>query len=369
MKLAVRYRFRRNAERLRSHLARARFFRGHGVHSPFVYAIVRQVFMKTELREGDRSLYAALRERGVNERRAVQLQNLFIHCGYNQFGMNRATEADLCIATADTPTDRLPQLAEAARREGATLCIMEPYADVERRNCCRRLAAEHPSTSIDNRGGTPSSPIDNRGYLLLFNGTLPKQHFKTMTKVYTKTGDKGTTSLVGGERVEDRRAGRSLRTVDELGSFTAYLSDHLRSDEELAEYLGDLDRVASQLMSVAALLAVGHGGEGKLPDISPEAIGYLEERIDAMQSRVRPITKFTIPGGHPTVSLCHVCRTVCRRAERASLRAAALHPTISANTLAYLNRLSDYLLPAGGHDGFAGVQRHSGARNAPPDAM
>ena len=68
---------------------------------------------------------------------------------------------------ADTPTDRLPQLAEAARREGATLCIMEPYADVERRNCCRHLAAEHPSTSIDNRG-----------YLLLFNGTLPKQHFK-----------------------------------------------------------------------------------------------------------------------------------------------------------------------------------------------
>ena len=147
MKLAVRYRFRRNAERLRSHLARARFFRGHGVHSPFVYA--------------------ALRERDVNERRAVQLQNLFIHCGYNRFGMNRATEADLCIATADTPTDRLPQLAEAARREGATLCIMEPYADVERRNCCRHLAAEHPSTSIDNRG-----------YLLLFNGTLPKQHFK-----------------------------------------------------------------------------------------------------------------------------------------------------------------------------------------------
>ena len=135
MKLAVRYRFRRNAERLRSHLARARFFRGHGVHSPFVYAIVRQVFMKTELREGDRSLYAALRERGVNERRAVQLQNLFIHCGYNRFGMNRATEADLCIATADTPTDRLPQLAEAARREGATLCIMEPYADVSPASC------------------------------------------------------------------------------------------------------------------------------------------------------------------------------------------------------------------------------------------
>ena len=331
MKLAVRYRFRRNAERLRSHLARARFFRGHGVHSPFVYAIVRQVFMKTELREGDRSLYAALRERGVNERRAVQLQNLFIHCGYNRFGMNRATEADLCIATADTPTDRLPQLAEAARRGGDAL---------HHGAVCRRRT---PQLLQASGGGTPSTSIDNRGYLLLFNGTLPKQIFQTMTKVYTKTGDSGTTSLVGGERVSkiDERV-EAYGTVDELGSFTAYLSDHLRSDEELAEYLGDLDRVASQLMSVAALLAVGHGGEGKLPDISPEAIGYLEERIDAMQSRVRPITKFTIPGGHPTVSLCHVCRTVCRRAERASLRAAALHPTISANTLAYLNRLSDY---------------------------
>lgn len=331
MKLAVRYRFRRNAERLRSHLARARFFRGHGVHSPFVYAIVRQVFMKTELREGDRSLYAALRERGVNERRAVQLQNLFIHCGYNRFGMNRATEADLCIATADTPTDRLPQLAEAARREGATLCIMEPYADVERATVAgvwRRNTPRRRSTT---------------GVICCFSTEHCRNNISNYDEsIYENRRQGNDVARRRRARVEDRRAGRSYGTVDELGSFTAYLSDHLRSDEELAEYLGDLDRVASQLMSVAALLAVGHGGEGKLPDISPEAIGYLEERIDAMQSRVRPITKFTIPGGHPTVSLCHVCRTVCRRAERASLRAAALHPTISANTLAYLNRLSDY---------------------------
>lgn len=164
-----------------------------------------------------------------------------------------------------------------------------------------------------------------------------------MTKVYTKTGDKGTTSLVGGERVSkiDERV-EAYGTVDELGSFTAYLSDHLRLDEGVVQYLDDLNRIASQLMSVAGLLAVGRGGEEKLPDIRSEAIGYLEERIDAMQARVQPIANFTIPGGHPTVSLCHVCRTVCRRAERASLRAAALHPTISANTLTYLNRLSDY---------------------------
>lgn len=167
MKLPVQYRFRRNAERLRSHLARARFFRGHGVHSPFVYAIVRQVFMKTDMVEGDRTLYVALKERGVNERRAVQLQNLFLHCGYEGFGLNCATGADLCIATTDVSIERLPQLAEEVRQHGATLCIMNPYANEQRRNCCRRLAAEHPSTSIDNRG-----------YLLLFNGPLPKQHFK-----------------------------------------------------------------------------------------------------------------------------------------------------------------------------------------------
>ena len=106
-----------------------------------------------------------------------------------------------------------------------------------------------------------------------------------MTKVYTKTGDKGTTSLVGGERVSkiDERV-EAYGTVDELSSFTAYLSDHLRRDEGVAEYLDDLNRIASQLMSVAGLLAVGRGGEGKLPDISPEAIEYLEGRIDAMHA-------------------------------------------------------------------------------------
>lgn len=164
-----------------------------------------------------------------------------------------------------------------------------------------------------------------------------------MSKIYTKTGDKGTTSLIGGERVSkiDERV-EAYGTVDELGSFVACLSDRLRSDDAPDEYLSDLDRIASQLMSVAALLAVGRGGEGKLPDIRPEAIARLEERIDAMQERVRPITKFTVPGGHPAVSLCHVCRTVCRRAERAALRAAALHPTLSPAARTYLNRLSDY---------------------------
>lgn len=167
MRLPVRYRFRRTTEQLRSHLARARFFRGHGVHSPFVYALVRQVFMQTELAGSDRTLYDALREQGVCRRRAIQLQNLFRHCGYTRFGLNCAADTDLCVVTVDTPVDRLPQFAEAVRQQRTTLCIMEPYADAERRDCCRHLTAEHPSTSVDNRG-----------YLLLFNGALPKQHFK-----------------------------------------------------------------------------------------------------------------------------------------------------------------------------------------------
>ena len=75
--------------------------------------------------------------------------------------------------------------------------------------------------------------------------------------------------------------------------------------------------------------------------IEPTAIEYLERRIDAMQAIVPQITKFTIPGGHQAVSMCHVCRTICRRAERAALRASEIQP-VAAETLAYLNRLSDY---------------------------
>ena len=83
---------------LRNRLSRARFFRGHGVHSPFVYDVVRNVFMRDTLLPGDRALFRELLAAGVPERRAVQLQNLAIHCGYASFGLNRA-DAEFCIAT------------------------------------------------------------------------------------------------------------------------------------------------------------------------------------------------------------------------------------------------------------------------------
>lgn len=166
-------------------------------------------------------------------------------------------------------------------------------------------------------------------------------------KIYTKTGDQGTTSLVGGERVfkTDERV-EAYGTVDELIAFTASLGDRMRGDGALAAFVSDIDRIDSWLMTVAALLATGEGGADKVADLPDKAVTYLEERIDAMQAELDPITKFTIPGGNRTVSACHVCRTVCRRAERAALRAAASRP-VSRTALAFLNRLSDYFYTLG----------------------
>ena len=162
-------------------------------------------------------------------------------------------------------------------------------------------------------------------------------------KLYTKTGDCGKTTLIGGERVSkcDVRV-EAYGTDDELSANVALLSDMLREKEGTEEYVADLVRVGSHLMTVAALLAVGCGGEGKVAEPSEEIVAALEHRIDELSARVKPITKFTIPGGNRIVSMCHVCRTVCRRAERAALRANEEH-CVSCQALIYLNRLSDYL--------------------------
>lgn len=166
-------------------------------------------------------------------------------------------------------------------------------------------------------------------------------------KLYTTSGDKGLTSLIGGERVPkiDSRV-EAYGTVDELAAFTSLLADKLSGENKLAKSVGELRRVESQLMTVAALLAVGDGGEGKAAPLSADAVLFLEQAIDRMQERLPAITKFTIPGGDEKISLCHVCRTVCRRAERAALRADAEH-AVDHYVLVYLNRLSDYFYALG----------------------
>ena len=177
-------------------------------------------------------------------------------------------------------------------------------------------------------------------------------------KIYTKTGDKGTTSLIGGERVSktDLRV-EAYGTVDELTAFLALLADTLCHDERCTavssigsvlneRIVDELHRIESQLMSVAALLAIGKGGEGKVAPIAEERVVELEEAIDRMQAEIPAITKFTIPGGHRAVSLSHICRTICRRAERAALRAAEI-TDVDESVFRYLNRLSDYLYNLG----------------------
>ena len=152
---------------LGSNIRRWRHLRGHGVHSPYIYAIVRQVFMCRELRATNHDLYDALIDLGVTRRRACELQNLVEHCNYQTWAIDELKAADLIVATMKTTYDELNKYAEFARQEGKTLCIISPYDNANRWSVSQRIIAEHTSTTVDNRG-----------YLLVFNNHLPKQEFR-----------------------------------------------------------------------------------------------------------------------------------------------------------------------------------------------
>ncbi len=162
-------------------------------------------------------------------------------------------------------------------------------------------------------------------------------------KVYTKTGDKGTTALIGGERVSkyDIRV-EAYGTVDELSAFLALLGDKMCEEPSLAKYVDEIHCINSMLMTVESHLAMGMESQYPLPEVSDSSIKMLEHSIDLMQGKLPQIMKFTIPGGSVLNSLCHVCRTVCRRAERRSVEVAEQYD-VAPNVVMYLNRLSDYL--------------------------
>ncbi len=157
-------------------------------------------------------------------------------------------------------------------------------------------------------------------------------------KVYTKTGDKGSTSLVGGARVkkDDPRV-NAYGTVDELISHMALL----RCDASENPYYSNLRRIQSVLMLVAAHMAAEGEAANKLKPVESAEILFLEGEIDNMTAELPPQNAFILPGKPRSAAECHIARTVCRRAERAAV------PIMSEPRLQipvkYLNRLSDYL--------------------------
>ena len=160
-------------------------------------------------------------------------------------------------------------------------------------------------------------------------------------KIYTKTGDKGTTSLVGGTRVPKTHVRlEAYGTVDELNSNLGLLITYLPDEEDkiLVRHIQD------RLFAVGSNLATDlEKTDLKCASvIHPEEIERIEKEIDRLDNLLPPLHAFILPGGSRSASVCHVCRTVCRRAERRIL-ALAEQVEISSELLAYVNRLSDYL--------------------------
>lgn len=166
-------------------------------------------------------------------------------------------------------------------------------------------------------------------------------------KIYTKTGDKGSTALFGGTRVPKYHIRiESYGTVDELNSHIGLIRDQeidARSKEILIH-------IQDKLFTLGAILATDPEKEllksGKerlnIPKIEMEDIELLETEMDVMNEDLPPMTNFVLPGGHTTVSYCHIARCVCRRSERLASLLHSEEP-IDERVLMYLNRLSDYL--------------------------
>jgi len=166
-------------------------------------------------------------------------------------------------------------------------------------------------------------------------------------KIYTKTGDKGETSLFGGVRVKKYNLRiEAYGTVDELNSYIGLIRD-----QKITPLIFDiLLRIQNDLFTLGAMLATPPNKEilrnGKerlqISKIDDDKILFLEKEIDKMNKDLEPMKNFILPGGHTVVSFCHIARCVCRRAERVTVELNDSE-LVNVNILIYLNRLSDYL--------------------------
>ncbi len=159
-------------------------------------------------------------------------------------------------------------------------------------------------------------------------------------KIYTKTGDNGTTALFGGKRVSkaDLRID-TYGTVDELNSYVGLVRDQ----EVNIKRKNILVEIQDRLFTIGSILATEPGNtKVKIPSLLEEDVVLLEKEMDAMEVELPPMKFFVLPGGHQSISFCHVARTVCRRAERLTIALNAQEVT-DPLVIKYLNRLSDYL--------------------------
>ncbi|GHB27530.1 cob(I)yrinic acid a,c-diamide adenosyltransferase [Mongoliitalea lutea] len=163
-------------------------------------------------------------------------------------------------------------------------------------------------------------------------------------KIYTKTGDQGTTSLLGGRRVlKSNLRIESYGTVDELNSYIGLLRDQEVNQKREAV----LKEIQDRLFTIGATLATEPGKEHvKRPDLLEGDLELLEQEIDAMEDGLPMLKNFVLPGGHQVVSFCHIARTVCRRTERCVISLME-EEHVDELIVKYLNRLSDYLFVLG----------------------
>ncbi len=165
-------------------------------------------------------------------------------------------------------------------------------------------------------------------------------------KIYTKKGDEGTTSLLGGTRVakNDLRI-EAYGTVDELNAYLGLVADQ----EAVKDQFELIRQIQNNLFVIGSQLANDPSrSHFKVPSLQREDVEALEHSIDEMEKLLEPLTNFVLPGGHPANSLSHVARCVCRRAERRVVELNDRAP-VEPIMLRYLNRLSDWLFVLGRH--------------------
>lgn len=163
-----------------------------------------------------------------------------------------------------------------------------------------------------------------------------------MFKIYTKTGDKGSTSLIGGVRVPKNHIRiEAYGTVDELNSYIGMVND-LCNNTDIS---GSLREIQDRLFTIGSVLATNPEKEVKmkLPDVHDSDVTWLESEIDKMNEVLPEMRSFLLPGGNLASSTCHVARCVCRRAERICVGMMEHKEEVPELVIQYLNRLSDYL--------------------------